>query len=170
MRRWSYLEDVMKKIAMAGLTALALISTVPVFAQQTGEPQGAQAHERYHPSAADIKAFTDARVAGLKAGLQLTPDQEKNWAPVEQAIREMAQARQARMEQWRTQGRSQDTIAKMRSRADALVERASGLKKLADASEPLYRSLTDEQKHRLRFLIEAALKGHGHRHGWGHRG
>ena len=38
----------------------------------------------------DLKAFTDARIAALKAGLQLTPDQEKNWAPFEQALRDLA--------------------------------------------------------------------------------
>ena len=34
----------------------------------------------------------DARLAGLKAGLRLTPDQEKLWGPFEAAVRDFAQS------------------------------------------------------------------------------
>ena len=102
----------MKKTVIAGLTALALLVPSVSFAQT---PQGGGGHEHSRPSAADLKALTDARVAALKAGLQLTPDQEKNWPPVEQAIRDMAQARQARVAQWREHGKSEDAIAKLRT-------------------------------------------------------
>ena len=37
----------------------------------------------WQPSAEDISAFMDARIAALKAGLRLTPDQEKNWPAFE---------------------------------------------------------------------------------------
>jgi len=161
----------MKKFAIAGLTALALAGSASSFAQQADAPQGAPKQEHYRPSAADLKAFTDAKIAGLKAGLQLTPDQEKNWAPVEQAIRETSQARQARMAQWREQKKPDDAIAKMRLGAESLIQRANDLKKLADASEPLYRTLTDEQKHRLRYLVKEMMGSHWHHHGgWHHNG
>ena len=42
-------------------------------------------------SVEDLAAFTDARIAALKAGLELTPDQAKNWPAFEQALRETAQ-------------------------------------------------------------------------------
>jgi hypothetical protein len=164
-------EKVMKKTFIAGLTALMLSGASVSFAQQPAPQGAAPEHEHHHPSAADLKAFTDARIAGLKAGLQLTPDQEKNWAPVEQAIRDMAQARQARMEQWREHGKNEDAIARLRARADALTQRASGVKKLADAAEPLYRTLSDEQKHRLHFLVRFLMAGHGGgHHGRHHEG
>ena len=51
----------------------------------------------WQPSAEDMKAFTDARVAALKAGLELKPEQEKNWPAVEAAIRDMAKARADRI-------------------------------------------------------------------------
>ena len=35
----------------------------------------------------------DAHLAGMKAALKLTPDQEKNWAPFEAAVRDAAKAR-----------------------------------------------------------------------------
>jgi len=47
-------------------------------------------------SRALIKAFTDARIAALRAGLQLTPDQEKNWPPFEQALRDLVKLHQQR--------------------------------------------------------------------------
>jgi hypothetical protein len=126
-------------------------------------------HEHWRPSPADLKAFTDARIAGLKAGLQLTPDQDKKWPPVEQAIRDMAQAREQRMAAWREKGMEENAIERLRIRADAMTQRAAELKKLADAAEPLYQSLTDEQKHRLRFLVHMAMGHHGggewHHHG-----
>jgi hypothetical protein len=139
------------------------------FAQEKA-PDGA-AREHHQLSPADLKAFTDARIAALKAGLALAPDQEKNWAPVEQAIRDMAQARQARMAQWREHGKSEDAIARLRFRADAMTQRAADLKKLADAAEPLYRTLSDDQKRRLHILVRMMMH-HGGRHhgGWRHHG
>ncbi len=160
----------MKKTILAGVAALALAASPMAYAQEAAAPQTGAHHEHRGPSAADLKAFTDARIAALKAGLQLTPDQEKNWPPVEQAIRDMAQARQARMEQRREHGKTEDAIAKLRMRADSMTQRADELKKLASAAEPLYRTLSDEQKHRLHFLVRMTMDhGHGH-HGWRHRG
>ena len=45
-----------------------------------------------------MAAFTDARIAALKAGLELTPDQAKNWPAFEQALRDMVQLRAQRMQ------------------------------------------------------------------------
>ena len=36
----------------------------------------------WQPSAEDMKAFTDARVAALEAGLELKPEQEKTGQPL----------------------------------------------------------------------------------------
>jgi zinc resistance-associated protein len=159
----------MKKTLITCATLLALMAPSASFAQEKA-PEGA-AREHHQLSPADLKAFTDARIAALKAGLALTPDQEKNWAPVEQAIRDMAQARQARMAQWREHGKSEDAIARLRFRADAMTQRAAGLKKLADAAEPLYRTLSDDQKRRLHILVRMMMH-HGGRHhgGWRHHG
>ena len=162
----------MRKTLIAGLTVLSLAWPSLSFAQQTPVPEDAAKQDRWRPGPEDRKAFTDAGIAALKAGLQLTPDQEKKWPAVEQAIRDMAKARQERMAKWREE-KGEDAIARMRARADAMTARAGDLRKLADAAEPLYQSLTDDQKHRLRFLIHMAMGHQGgawHRHGWGHHG
>jgi hypothetical protein len=49
------------------------------------------------PSETNFKVLTDVRIGIVKATLQLTPEQEKLWPPVEEAIRARAQARYNRM-------------------------------------------------------------------------
>ena len=46
----------------------------------------------------DWKTLTDMRIGAVKAALQLRPDQEKYWPPVEQAVRDRAAARRQRLE------------------------------------------------------------------------
>jgi hypothetical protein len=59
-------------------------------------------------------------------------------------------------------------VARLRQRADNMATSAAALKKIADAADPLYKTLDDGQKRRL-----AILTHHGeHRRegGWMHRG
>ena len=53
----------------------------------------AASHDRL--TAADLENLTDARIEIVKAALQLAPDQEKLWPPIEDAIRARAKDRQA---------------------------------------------------------------------------
>jgi hypothetical protein len=55
--------------------------------------------------------------------------------------------------------REVDPVQLYRRRADVLAERAAGLKKLADAWQPLYQSLTPDQKMRLRLVTVHAIEG-----------
>lgn len=111
---------------------------------------------------ADFKMLTDIRVGVIKATLQLTPDQEKLWPAVEEAIRSRAETRYRRLAALReraSQSRDIDPVQLYRQRAENLTERAAGLKKLADAWQPLYQSLTADQKTRLRFVTVHAIEG-----------
>jgi zinc resistance-associated protein len=112
-------------------------------------------HAAPHPrfSAADRAAFFDAHLAGLHAGLALTPDQEKLWPPVEAALRAGAKSADARMEQERTGPHPANAIAWLRKLSDEDIAKGETLKALADAAAPLYDTLTEEQKHRLPFLL-----------------
>jgi DNA-directed RNA polymerase subunit L len=47
----------------------------------------------------------------------------------------------------------------MQRRAEMLSQRAGDLKKLADAWEPLYKTLTPDQKKRMVFATYAAMHG-----------
>ena len=159
----------MWKTVLAGAAAIMVVGSTLVFAQQRADTDGRQHEQHWRPTQADLNAFTDARIAALRVGLELTPDQEKNWPGVEQAIRDMAKARQERAAERRREHQQQhpvDLIQRLRDRADAMTKNAANLKKLADAAQPLYESLTDDQKHRLVFLVHGMRFGHRHFGGW----
>ena len=139
---------------------------------------GAHAEYRHHLSTADISAFADARIAALKAGLQLTPDQEKNWPPFEQALRDMVQLRIQRVQARQAAGDRQQQgtpFDRLSQGADNMAKTSAALKKIADTGAPLYQSLNDDQKNRFVMLAHILRAHHGmgggmdgeHEHGWG---
>jgi hypothetical protein len=148
----------MLKIAAAGVTALLLTASPLVSAETPSgqKPEGL--------SAAHLSAFTDARINIIKAALQLTPDQEKYWPAIEDAIRANANDRQARIAnaaarvaELRERGpievlRERDPVDFLQRRADALAQRSADLKRLADAWQPLYQTLGPDQKRRMALL------------------
>lgn len=103
----------------------------------------------------------DARIAGMKAALKLTPQQEKNWAPFEAAIRDGAKLRAEVTGKMREEMRAADTtpIARLDDWSNALSQGAAGIKKVADAARPLYDSLDAAQKRDFGPLL-ATLRPH----------
>jgi zinc resistance-associated protein len=161
----------MWKTVLAGTTALAIAGTTLAYAQQ-----GWRGHDRmphWRPSAADITAFGDGRIAALRAGLELTADQQKLWPPVESALRDVFKQRSDWFTARADADRPADPVERLNTRAQAMLDRGSALKKLADAADPLYKSLDDAQKHRFTVLARFdgghGFGGHEHR-GWQHRG
>jgi zinc resistance-associated protein len=156
---------------VAATAFLAVAGSSYVYAQQgwgghRGYGDGPRFEHR-HRSPADIAAFTDARIAALKAGLELTPDQVKNWPPFEQAVRDMAQLRIQRMQARQAAADQQTTSTpfdRMSRRADNMAKASAALKKVADAGAPLYASLNDDQKARFGELARM-LRPHHHMRG-----
>ena len=138
-----------------------------------GPRMGLRAQRWRNMSEADRKAFFEARIAAVKAGLMLNETQTRLWPAVEQAMREMVAKRRAWRERIRKEGRPANPIDRMKRRGDFLAERGAALQKYADAAKPLYETLSDEQKRRLRILtrgfgprgIRRGRHGIG-RHGW----
>ncbi len=97
----------------------------------------------------------DARLAGMKAALKLTPEQEKNWAPFEAAVRDAAKARADEMHAMREadHGQRPSPLEHLNSIADRLAKASSDLKAIASAAKPLYDSLDDSQKSHFRWLL-----------------
>lgn len=164
----------MMKRILAGAVALTIAGAGLALAQQTAPQRTApQESQRWRPSAEDIAALTDARIAALKTGLKLSADQEKHWPAVETAIRDLAKQRADRMKERadrraargdaRNAGGDRpqrfDAIERLRRGADAMTSRGAALKKLADASEPLYKSLDDGQKRRFALLLRTGGRG-----------
>src|SRR5262245_19057542 len=152
------MSNAVSKSVIAGVAALMISGAGIAVAQQATTPAAPNQPQRYQPTPEDRAALVDARIAALKAGLKLNAEQEKHWPAVEAAIRDLAKQRADRAAAMRD-GRNAnaqarpDMIDRLRRGADAMTERAAGLKKLADAAEPLYKSLDDGQKHRLGMLL-----------------
>ena len=79
----------MLKIVVTAVVVTFVAASPPAHAQtpSAGERLGAS----------DASTLANARIAIVKAALQLTPDQQKYWVAVEDAIRTRAQHRQARI-------------------------------------------------------------------------
>jgi zinc resistance-associated protein len=155
----------MWKALIAGTTMLTIAGSTLASAQQ---PSPAVRSHRAQLTADDIAAFTDARIAALKTALRLTPEQEKNWPAVEQALRDIGKERLARRAARGSAGRPVDATERLRDRADALAGRAAALRRLADSEKPLYQSLDEAQKRRFAIAMHFAARRHmaeHHRHG-----
>src|SRR3954471_21154898 len=141
------MEVRMKKILLAGTAALVLAGSTAVYAQHRPWFHG---HMRMNPE--DRAAFADARIAAVHAGLRLTPDQEKLWPPVETAVKEFAKLRidraNARMNADKDDANQKpdNPVTRLRERADNMATSAAAMKKIADAADPLYKTLDDGQK------------------------
>jgi len=159
----------MWKTVLAGTTVLAIAGASLAYAQQgpgAGGPQGGAQH--WKPTAADVTAFGDARIAAIHAGLKLSAEQEKNWPAVESALRDLAKQRSEAFAARASANRPTDPLERLSLRAKTMQERGAALEKLATAAKPLYQSLDDGQKHRLTVL--ARLNGRGFEQGRAHHG
>jgi hypothetical protein len=167
----------MKKHILVAATAAFLAWPNLSSSVLAAPPEAAEQFGTHHPqfSPEDFAAFTDARVAALKTGLKLTPEQEKNWPALEMALREQATARAKRMAEWREKAKEprehRSVIEGLQERAKRLSARSTEMEKLAEAAKPLYDSLDDAQKCRFRPLLHVAIGKHwrhgheGFRHG-----
>jgi hypothetical protein len=168
----------MLKPVIAATALLAIAGSGLVYAQQgfgdrgSGDrdghgvyADGQRTEFRRHLSAADVTAFTDARIAAMKAGLELTSDQAKNWPAFEQAVRDMAQLRIDRIKAREAQDRQQSQqqmspFDRMSRRADNMAKTSAALKKVAETGAPLYQSLDDAQKSRFTMLARMLRPHH----------
>jgi hypothetical protein len=160
----------MRKFTIAAVAVLAIAGSTAVYAQHRHWSYG---HMRMNPE--DRAAFADARIAAVHAGLKLSADQEKLWPPVETAVKEFAKLRidraNARMNADKDDAsqKPDDPVARLRERADNMATSAAAMKKIADAADPLYKTLDDGQKRRLAVLTHMEHR-FGGGEGWRHHG
>ena len=145
----------MRKFTIAAVAVLAIAATTAVYAQHSWFHDHMMGHTWMN--AEDRAAMADAKIAAVHAGLKLTADQEKLWPPVESAVRDLvkiridrAKAREAMAAQ--PEDQRPDPVTRLRNRADRMAATATALKKIADAADPLYKTLDDGQKRRLSML------------------
>lgn len=132
----------------------------------------------------EMDSLTNARIAGIRAGLNLNPDQQRLFAPVEQALRAMATERADRIDERRGADRGDrssergDLSERLERQAERATRTAQNLTALSNALKPFYASLDDSQKRLLPMLMRPgggrggrmAMGRHGHHHGMGERG
>ena len=154
----------MMKIVVVGTTALFLAAS-PVALAQTRSPVPLEERQ-----GVDQNTLMDMRIDLTKAALDLTPEQQKLWPPVEAAIRNRGEDRRARIAKVReTVGKradqnsaevlkNRDPIAFLQRRSEALAQRSADLDKLAEAWQPLYKTLSPEQRQRMAALAIFVLR------------
>jgi hypothetical protein len=145
----------MRKFTIAAIAALSIAGSGAVYAQYHRPWMEHFHHIRMNPE--DRAAFVDARIAAVHAGLKLNADQEKLWPPVEAAARDFAKLRIDRANARMNAGpgaadKPEDPVARLRERADDMGATSVALKKIADAADPLYKTLDEGQKRRLAAL------------------
>jgi|SRR4051794_40749715 hypothetical protein len=158
----------MLKSIVIGTTTLFLTASSIANAQSSQTSSPAPATQRLNAN--EQSTLMDMRVDLVKAALQLTPEQEKYWPAVESAIRASAEDRKARIA--KIQGtvgmradegrievmRNRDPIAFLQRRSQALAQRSADLDKLAEAWQPLYNTLSQEQRQRMAGLAIFVLR------------
>ncbi|MFL9823995.1 Spy/CpxP family protein refolding chaperone [Rhodoplanes sp. SY1] len=188
----------MWKSLLAGTAVLALAGTGFSLAQQgpsssTPPAQTAPAQSAPAPApqartapgtASDAQAYRDARIAALRAGLALSPEQEKAWPAFERAWREFMEERATARAEFRDRMRERradrdstdrdrterdDPLDRLQRFADRASRRAAALKDLADATAPLVNGLDESQKRRFWSLARPFGSGYAGRDGFAGR-
>ncbi|WP_238120113.1 MULTISPECIES: Spy/CpxP family protein refolding chaperone [unclassified Xanthobacter] len=157
----------MKKTVLAAVAAALVAGSVASYAAPPvgAGPQGPR------PTAEQREVLSDARIAAVKGGLKLTPDQEKLWPAFETALRDVAKQRSALMEQRRAERQAAraaakqgekppmvDPVARLRAGATRMTTTAGEMTKVADALDPLYKALTPEQQKTFQVLARDNLR------------
>ena len=160
-------------VALGGLAARTEVQAAERGREFAVGPMGPdRAWSRF--SSEDRQAFAEARIAALHAGLRLNADQEKLWPPVEEAMRNFAKVRREQREARRERGGREaferDLPGALRGMAEAGGARADALKRLADATTPLYATLDEAQKRRALVLARPGGPGRPAMHRGPHGG
>jgi len=123
-------KDAVKDAAKDPAKGAKVAAKQPAVLTQTGAPQ---------ITAEQIVANSDANIERIKKELNLTPEQEKNWAGFNSAMHYLGHNGADR-------DPPDDIIEQMRNEAQFLNDRAVDQRNVADAAEPLFASLDEKQK------------------------
>jgi hypothetical protein len=142
----------MQKPVIFVMSTALLIGTA-----MTGSAVARDRSDRSELTASQMTDRADVRTAKMKVDLNLTADQEKNWSGFASAMQDMskkqADRRIAIRDARAQQHGSFDALDEMRKNADSQIERSNDRKKLADAAQPLYTSLNEQQKSRFAEIL-----------------
>jgi hypothetical protein len=138
----------MRKTLILFMSAALLTGTA-----LTGSAVARDRSDRTELTAIQMTDRAEVQTAKMKVDLNLTADQEKNWSGFASAMQDTSKKQADRsiaMRDARAQQHGNfDALDEMRKSADRQIERSNDRKKLADAAQPLYTSLNEQQKNRF---------------------
>lgn len=134
----------------ASLVSLGALS--PAFAQSSA-PAGASAPAAPSaqaaasaPAASNREARTEERISELHSSLKITPQQEEQWSKFADVMRDNGRAMADLYRQRVAQRSTMSALDDMKQYQQITQANADGTKRLVEAFEPLYASLSPEQK------------------------
>ncbi|SAK75582.1 hypothetical protein AWB82_04812 [Caballeronia glebae] len=151
-------------VALAAFCALS-----PVFAQSSA-PAAASAPAAQAaasaPAASKREARVEERIAQLHSSLKITPQQEEQWSRFADVMRDNGRTMADLYRQRIAQRDSMSALDDMKQYEQITQANADGTKRLVEAFEPLYTSLSPEQKK----LADTSFRSdHGKAHHTAHR-
>lgn len=147
------------KRTLVALAACGVLS--PVFAQSSA-PAAASApavqSAASAPAATKREARTEERIAQLHSSLKITPQQEEQWSKFADVMRENGRTMADLYRQRISQRDTMSALDDMKQYEQITQANADGTKRLVEAFEPLYASLSPEQKK----LADTSFREEGH--------
>jgi len=124
--------------ALIGATMVAG-SLAPAFAQSSKPPAAA--------AATSSKPETvEQRISTLKTALKITPDQEKKWDAVAQAMRDNARAMDKLVQEKKPKMQNMTAVEDLKTYEEFTQAHLDGMKNLRSSFDSLYKSMPDAQK------------------------
>jgi hypothetical protein len=192
----------MRKFTIAGVAALAIAGSTAVYAQyhpwirehvqhvrMTPEDRAAFVDARiaavhaglkltadqeklWPPVEAAVRDFAKLRIDRANARMAAPQNQPQDSQKQDSQKQDSQKQDSQKQDSQRDTQRDEDPVARLRERAQAMAANADAMKKIADAADPLYKTLDDGQKRRLAILThhEGRFGGEGWRHRWMERG
>lgn len=157
----------MKKALVILTCALGMsgaLTASGAFAQQAPVPAAAASGATTSMSGTNKReARVEERIAYLQSQLKITPAQEPQWNTFADVMRENGKTMGDMYRQRSEVAKTQSALDNMQQYVDIAQAHADGMKKLVAAFDPLYNSLSPEQKK----LADASFRegmGGDHRH------
>jgi hypothetical protein len=154
-------------LAAALLGSLLLAATTlptGAFAQTETPPAGAAATSKPKPPArkpASLTERVEQHISQLHTQLRITPAQQPQWDQFALVMRDNAKNMNQTLEQRGAVFASMNALDNMQSYARIAQQHAEDMQKLATAFQPVYQSMSDDQKQNA----DTVFRGRGDRAG-----
>ena len=152
-----YLKRSFLRVLMASLLTLVVINFTN-FAMAADEEKSPPAQPKAKASKVDR---TEARIKKLYEALKITPAQDEMWKNFIQVMRDNAKTMDDMSIARAEKTKSMNALEDLKSYSDIVQGHADGLKKYVAAFEPLYNSMSDDQKK----IADELFRGGHHKKG-----